>query len=110
MSDDTSVYYEDYTPSLNENVPDTEWPVCKKRRIHAQEKIIQEKPIIINNSGYRKSPQNEQQNDNQIQDQKHYKDALTLTHIQPPNLSDSDSNDTFPITISTKDKVLVYRI
>jgi len=116
VSDDTSVCYEDYTPSLNKNVADTEWPVCKKRRIHAQEKVIQEsivkeKPIIVNNSnGYRKSPQNDQQNDNQSQDQKHYKDALTLTHIQPPNLSDSDSNDTFPITISTKDKALVYRI
>jgi len=116
VSDDTSVCYEDYIPSLNKNVADTEWPVCKKRRIHAQEKVIQEnivkeKPIIVNNSnGYGKSPQNEQQNDNQSQDQKHYKDALTLTHIQPPNLSDSDSNDTFPITTSTKDEALVYRI
>jgi len=118
VSNDTSVCYEDYTPNLNENVADIKWPVCKKRKIHAEERVIQKdivkekpvldnsndmKPVLDNSNGYEKSQ--EQQN-NQIQ--KHYKDALTLTtYIQPPNLSDSDSNDTFPIT---NDKASVYRM
>lgn len=114
VSIDTSACYEDYTPNLNENV-DAEWPACKKRKIHAQEKAIQEdivkeKPILVNNNnGCRKSPQNEQQNDNPNHDQ-HYGDALALTtHIQPPNLSDSDSNDAFP-TIIPSNKELVYML
>ncbi|XP_012531281.1 PMS1 protein homolog 1 isoform X2 [Monomorium pharaonis] len=100
---DTSVCYEDYSPRLNKNVAE---PVCKKRKIHAQEKhiqedIVKEKSILANNSKeHGKSPQ-----DSPIHDQQHYKDALALTtHIQPPNLSDSDSNDTFPITIPANDK------
>ncbi|XP_011691543.1 PREDICTED: PMS1 protein homolog 1-like isoform X2 [Wasmannia auropunctata] len=115
VSNDTSVCYEDYTSSLNESVADIEVPACKKRKIHAQERVVQEdikeKSLVSNNSnGYRKSPQNEEQNNNQNHEQKHYGNALTLTtHVPPPNLSDSDSNDTFP-TISIKKKELVYRI
>lgn len=110
VSNDTSAY-EDYSFSTNENIVDTELPMCKKRKIHAQERVIQkdiikEKSTINNSNGYEKS-QDEQQND-QIHNQKHYNDALALTtHIQPPNLSDSDSNDTFP---TTNDKVLVHKM
>lgn len=111
----TSVCYEDYTPNLNENVADKEWPVCKKRKIQTksageriiQEDILKEKPILNNGSGCEKS-QDEQHNDDQINNKKHYEDALALTtHIQPPNLSDSDSNDSCPIT---NDKELVYNM
>lgn len=110
VSNDTSACYEDYSFSMNENVVDTELPVCKKRKIHAQERVIQkdivkEKSIINNGNGYEKS-QDEQQNDNQIHNQKHYNDTLALT-IQPPNLSDSDSNDTFP---TTNNKALVHKM
>lgn len=110
MSLDTSVCYEDYVSNSNENIADTEWPACKKRKIQErviQENIVKEKSIFNNSNECKKSPQNEQQNDNQ----KYHEDTLALTtHIQPPNLSDSDSNDTFPITNVTKDKALVYRI
>ncbi|XP_011630022.1 PMS1 protein homolog 1-like isoform X1 [Pogonomyrmex barbatus] len=105
--------YEDYIPNLNENVTDTEWPACKKRKIQEkiQEKVIQENfieddAILINcNNGYKKSPQDKQLNDNQIHDQQHYRDALAITtNIQPPNLSDSDTNDASPVKISSNDK------
>jgi hypothetical protein len=109
VSNDTSVCYEDYSPSLNKKIADAEEPVCKKRKIHAQEKdiqedIVKEKSILVNNSnGYEKSQ--EKQNNTQIHDQQYYKNALALTtHIQPPNLSDSDSNDTFSTTIPANDK------
>lgn len=102
-------YYEDYSFSMNENMVDTELSVCKKRKIHAEEKdiiqknIIKEKPIINNSNGYEKS-EDEQQNE--IYNQKHY-NALTSARIQLPNLSDSDSNDTFS---TINDKALVYKM
>lgn len=86
--------------------------MCKKRKIHTEDRVIEKdiikgRPILNNSNEYEKF-QDEQQNDNQIHDQKHYNDALALTiHIQPPNLSDSDSNDTFPIA---NDKASVYKI
>ena len=114
MSLDTSVCYEDYASNPNENIADTEWPVCKKRKIQErviQENIVKEKSILNNSNECKKSSQNEQQNDNQTHNQKHHEDALALTtRIQSPNLSDSDSNDSFSTTTMIKDKVLVYRI
>lgn len=108
VSNDTSTGYEDYTLNASEDTIDNEWPVCKKRKIDAQEKviqenIIQEKPMLMQNNGHERSP-HKQQNIDPIGDQQHYRNALVLTtHIQPPNLSDSDSNDTFPaITLSDK--------
>ncbi|XP_011867029.1 PREDICTED: PMS1 protein homolog 1-like isoform X2 [Vollenhovia emeryi] len=111
VSLDTSACYEDYTPSANEKVTDTELPVSKKRKIYAAEKVIQEdvkeKPILHNGNGCEK-PQDKEQNDNQIHDQKHYQDALALTnHMQPPNLSDSDSNDSF---VTSNDKAAKDRL
>ncbi|XP_011167372.2 PMS1 protein homolog 1 [Solenopsis invicta] len=110
VSNDTSVCYQDYSPSLNKNIVDAEEPVCKKRKIHVQEKdiqedIVKEKSILVNNcNGYEESQ--EKQNNNQIHEQQHYENALPLTtHVQAPNLSDSDSNDTFPTTIPVNDKV-----
>ncbi|KMQ82369.1 60s ribosomal protein l5 [Lasius niger] len=109
VSNDTSTCYEDYTLNSSEDI-NTEWPVSKKRKIDAQEKVIQEdivkeKPMLMQNNGYEKSL-HEQQNIDPIQDQQHYRDALALTtRIQPPNLSDSDSNDTFP-AITSSDKTL----
>ena len=112
MSLDTSVCYEDYASNPNENI--AEWPACKKRKIQEsiiQENIVKEKSILNNSNECKKSSQNDQQNDNQTHNQKHHEDALALTTlIQSPNLSDSDSNDSFSTTTMIKDKVLVYRI
>ncbi|XP_070167283.1 PMS1 protein homolog 1 isoform X2 [Polyergus mexicanus] len=103
VSNDTSTCYEDYTLNSNENI-DTEWPMCKKRKIDTQEKVIQEDIVkeksMLHNNGYGKSL-HKQQNIDPIQDQQQYRDALA--HIQSPNLSDSDSNDAFPaVTLPDK--------
>ncbi|KAG5346675.1 RL5 protein, partial [Acromyrmex charruanus] len=114
VSLDTSVCYEDYASNPNENIADTEWPACKKRKIQEkviQENIVKEKSILNNSNECKKSSQNEQQND-QTRNQKHHEDALALTtHIQSPNLSDSDdSNDTFSTTTVIKDKAADERL
>ncbi|KAL0117779.1 hypothetical protein PUN28_008877 [Cardiocondyla obscurior] len=102
VSNDTSACYEDYTFSLNENTPDTEQPVCKKRKIHTEERInqediIKEKTQLSNGNKCENFSKNNQQNDNQ-----RCGNTLALTtHINPPNLSDSDSNDTFPAADKT---------
>lgn len=108
MSNDKSTCYEDYTLNSSEDFG-TEWPMYKKRKIDAEKKVIQknivkEKPI--HNNGY-ETFLHEQQNNNLIQDQQLYKNALA--HIQAPNLSDSDSNDTFPaVTSSGKMSAYIY--
>ncbi|XP_072744873.1 PMS1 protein homolog 1 isoform X2 [Anoplolepis gracilipes] len=104
VSDDTSICYEDYSLNLSKDI-DTEWPTCKKRKIDVQEKniqknIVKEKPVLMHNNEDKKFLH--KQNINPIQDQQRYRDALT--HIEPPNLSDSDSYDTFP-TITSLDKM-----
>ncbi|XP_025263640.1 DNA mismatch repair protein MutL-like isoform X3 [Camponotus floridanus] len=101
VSNDISICYEDYILNSSKDIIDTERPMCKKRKIDAQEKVIQkhivkEKPV--HNNGYETSL-HKQQNIDLIQDQQHYKDALA--HIQAPNLSDSDSNDIFPAVTSS---------
>lgn len=107
VSNDISTCCEDYILNSSEDIIDTERPTCKKRKIDAQEKVIQkhivkEKPV--HNNGYETSL-HKQQNIDLIQDQQHYKDALA--HIQAPILSDSDSNDTFP-AVTSSDKMSVY--
>lgn len=108
VSNDTSTCYEDYTFNSSQDIMETEWPICKKRKIDTQENVIQEdiikeKPMLHNN-GYEKSL-HKQQNIDSIQDQQQYRDALA--HIQSPNLSDSDSNDAFP-AVTLSDKMLAY--
>ncbi|XP_050465419.1 PMS1 protein homolog 1-like [Cataglyphis hispanica] len=99
VSNDTSTCYEDYTLDTSQDIIDSEWPICKKRKIDIQEDIIKEKPMLHNN-GYEKSLH--KQNIDLIQDEQQYRDALA--HIQSPNLSDSDSNDVFPI-VTLPDKM-----
>lgn len=108
VSQDTSACYEDYTLNMNENIAD-ECPASKKRKIHAQEKVIQEdvaqeKPMLSNycdtaTNGCKTFPQDQHQNQNQ----QHYNNTSILTaHIEPPNLSESDSNDSIPVISSNK--------
>ncbi|XP_011136970.1 PMS1 protein homolog 1 isoform X2 [Harpegnathos saltator] len=116
VSDDASSCYEDCILNTNEGIIENEWSACKKRKIHAQENmqedIIKEKIIpkhhnaVINEC--EEALQNKQQGVNQTYNQQHYKDALILaTHIQAPNLSDSDSNDIFPIPSSSNNSISV---
>ncbi|RLU22715.1 hypothetical protein DMN91_004993 [Ooceraea biroi] len=116
VSIDTSACYEDFTLDMNEDIADTE-PVCKKRKIHAEGKMIQkdaaeEKTITRDNDVTNKCgefSQDKQENNNPIYDQQH-RDALALTtHMQPPNLSDSDSNDDFPVATSFNAKMAEER-
>lgn len=94
-----------------------EWPACKKRRVHAEgtvapkEKTSEEENLPttrdndVGNENGKLPPQDTQENNNMIDDQQHYRDALALTtHMQPPNLSDSDSNDEFPVVASSDDR------
>lgn len=117
VSHDTSACYEDYTLGTNEDVADVEWPACKKRRVHAEgtvapkEKTSEEENLPttrdndVGNENGKLPPQDTQENNNMIDDQQHYRDALALTtHMQPPNLSDSDSNDEFPVVASSDDR------
>ncbi|XP_020283856.1 PMS1 protein homolog 1-like isoform X2 [Pseudomyrmex gracilis] len=112
LSNDISACYEDYASNTND--ADSELSACKKRKLHAREKIHETIPNIIvtempNNkdniitSGFEKC-QVEQQSD--VRDQQHYTDALVLTtQIQPPNLSDSDSNDMSFVRISSDNRM-----
>ncbi|XP_067206509.1 PMS1 protein homolog 1 [Linepithema humile] len=103
ISHDTSACYEDYTLNLNENITDTnnECPASKKRKIHAQEKVIQdvqEEPVLINRydavtNRCEYFPQDEQQNLIQDQQHQHNDESILTVHIESPNLSESDSND-----------------
>jgi len=114
----TSVCYEDHTFNMSEDVTDIESPACKKRKIYAEEKIIQknvteDKTMLtcdndITNEHKIKFPQDEKENNNLISDQQYYTDTIALTtHIEPLNLSDSDSNDGFPASMSSDNKMSV---
>jgi hypothetical protein len=118
ISNDTSTCYEDYTFNMSEDVTDMESPTCKKRKIYTERKIIQkdateDKTMLINRDNdvtneHKMFPQDEKENNNLIPDQQHYTNTLALTtHIEPLNLSDSDSNDGFPISISSDNKMSV---
>ncbi|KAL6448643.1 hypothetical protein ACFW04_000475 [Cataglyphis niger] len=103
VSNDTSTCYEDYTLDTSQDIIDSEWPICKKRKIDIQENVIQEdikEKSMLHNNGYEKFLH--KQNIDLIQDEQQYRDALA--HIQSPNLSDSDSNDVFPI-VTLPDKM-----
>lgn len=99
-SDDTSVCYEDYAPNLNDDI--TDLPVCKKRKVQVQEKITQEGSMLshsndVTTNKHIDTCRNIQESDNKVYD-KHYEDTLAfMNSLQPPNLSDSDSNDAFSI-------------
>lgn len=117
VSDDTSTCYQDCTLNTNEDFMETESSACKKRKVHIHEKtqedIIKEKDIIWHNNAATNEcktiPRNKQQEINQTYNQQHYRDALAITtHIQSPNLSDSDSNDAFPVPVSSNINMSVY--
>lgn len=112
VCNDTSACYEDYTLNLDEEVAKTEQPTYKKRKLHTEEKVIQEnivkeKPILANHKNTavnEKVPQDKQENSNL----QYHQDSSTLTnHIQSPNLSDSDSNDILPAGISSNGNMSV---
>jgi len=103
---------------MSEDVTDRESPACKKRKIYAESKMIQkdtteDEMMLISRDNditneQKMFPQDEKENNNLISDQQHYKNTLALTtHIEPLNLSDSDSNDGFPISMSSDNKMSV---
>lgn len=79
-------------------------PRDKQQNLIQNEQHCNDASILTN--GCENIPRDKQQNS--IQDEQHCKDASILTeHIEPPNLSESDSNDSIP-AISSNKMMLVY--